>query len=398
MKHRLLNSRFVDARGMSLIEVVIIIVVIGVLTSLAMQSMTALMGDARARETEREMDLLAKAIAGDPSIMCVAGGVRSSFGYVGDIGALPEDLEDLVTDPGLGTWNGPYLIPSFNRQQDDFKKDGWGVAYAYTGGVTITSTGSGEDIVKRIADSENDLLLNQVAGVVRDCLDSLPTADDTGDVDIVVIIPNGSGSTVTKYYDIDVGGEFLLDSIPIGRHPVKAIYTPESDTLMRYVTVMPRNSIGEAVPFNFDSSYFSTLDTSGGSEPTGLTLVAGSQTVYGASPGDCNYVSFDVENLTGSPVQVNSITVSYAVTAYYQILTFEGTEYFDSNSPRNGSGATVSFGLPQTIPVSGSATVTIENFRSTATGVGVKVDMSFSTLSIEFSDGSAFDVEFSACE
>ncbi len=280
MRQKLLHRKRTDSSGMSLIEIVVIIVVIGILTSLAMKSMTALMKDARVAETEREMDMLAKAIAGDPSIMCVAGGVRSSFGYVGDIGALPENLEALVTDPGLGTWNGPYLVPSFNRQQDDFKKDGWGINYSYTGGVTITSTGSGTDIIKRIVDSEDDLFLNQVAGIVRDCNDSLPTSDDTGDVDIEVVVPDGSGGSTKKYYDIDIDGRFLFDSIPIGRHMVRAIYTPENDTLIRYATVMPRNSASEVIPFNFESAYFSTPDTSGGGGPTGLTLAEGSQTAY----------------------------------------------------------------------------------------------------------------------
>ena len=58
-----------------------------------------------------DADRLAHAVAGDPDL--VAGGTRSDFGYVGDIGALPSDWDDLVTNPGYSTWNGPYVQDEF---------------------------------------------------------------------------------------------------------------------------------------------------------------------------------------------------------------------------------------------------------------------------------------------
>ena len=163
-------------KGISLIEVTIIIVVVGIVASLALRSMESLMKDARQIETEREMDILAKAIAGDPSIMAVAGGERSEFGYVGDVGALPPNLEALVTDPGYDTWNGPYLPPSFSKGTNGYDTDAWGTAYEYTGGIEITSTGSGSEITKQFAENSNDLLSNQVNGRIRDVNDSIPAA------------------------------------------------------------------------------------------------------------------------------------------------------------------------------------------------------------------------------
>ncbi|UCE24632.1 MAG: hypothetical protein JSU74_00855, partial [Candidatus Zixiibacteriota bacterium] len=239
MKHKHLANKAIHEKGLSLIEVTIIIVAVGILASLAMQSMTALIKDARVAETEKEMNMLAKAIAGDPSVMAVAGGVRSDFGYVGDIGAFPANLQALATNPGYDTWNGPYLPPDFNRETNDYTKDAWGVGYSYSGGVTITSTGSGANIVKRFAESAADLLSNEIAGIIRDINDSLATADDTADLDVVVIYPDGAGGTDTTSCALSDTGWFSVGSVPIGRHPLMVIYAPEADTLTRYVTVVP---------------------------------------------------------------------------------------------------------------------------------------------------------------
>ena len=182
MRRKHLAGNNNDERGISLIEVTIIIVVVGIVASLALRSMESIMKDARQIETEREMAILAKAIAGDPSIMAVAGGERSEFGYVGDVGSLPPNLDALMTNPGYDTWNGPYLPPSFNQASNNYSIDAWGTAYDYTGGIEITSTGSGSDITKHIAESSNDLLSNQVTGRIRDVNDSIPAADDLADV------------------------------------------------------------------------------------------------------------------------------------------------------------------------------------------------------------------------
>jgi len=79
--------------GFSLIEMLVLIVVIGILASVAMQSMTATMQDIRQTRTEREMEVLAKAIVGDPGLK--QNNQRSDFGYIGDVGAFPTNLQAL---------------------------------------------------------------------------------------------------------------------------------------------------------------------------------------------------------------------------------------------------------------------------------------------------------------
>jgi type II secretory pathway pseudopilin PulG len=395
MKHKHLANKAIHEKGLSLIEVTIIIVAVGILASLAMQSMTALIKDARVAETEKEMNMLAKAIAGDPSVMAVAGGVRSDFGYVGDIGAFPANLQALATNPGYDTWNGPYLPPDFNRETNDYTKDAWGVDYSYSGGVTITSTGSGANIVKRFAESAADLLSNEIAGIIRDINDSLATADDTADLDVVVIYPDGTGGIDTATFTPSDTGRFSVGPVPIGRHPLLVIYTPGADTLTRYVTVVPRQSSEHIFRYNFDTDYFSDA----GPGYAGLTLKADSDTAFG-TPGACNFIKFWIENTTADPIQISSITLEYTKIAYYAALDYEGDSDYEFQNPstRNESGDVVTFGTPETVPAGSYEIIIVETFKDTKIGSGGAASMENETVTVSFSDGSSFDVTFDYCE
>jgi len=241
--------------GFSLIELTIVIVVIGILAAVVMQSMTALVEDSRQVKTEREMEMLANAIVGDPS--ATNGGVRSDFGYVGDIGAFPPNLQALFQNPGsYATWDGPYIEFGFSQDSTGFKKDEWGSLYSYSGDITITSTGSGSTIAKKIADATSDYLLNTFNGTIKDSNDSLPGPVYDDSVDIKVTVPDGSGSTVTKTYHPDSTGAFTLDSLPAGKHVLRIIYTPDVDTLFRYLTILPRHK--SDVDYKFASTHFSS--------------------------------------------------------------------------------------------------------------------------------------------
>ncbi|MDD3732715.1 MAG: prepilin-type N-terminal cleavage/methylation domain-containing protein, partial [candidate division Zixibacteria bacterium] len=106
-------------QGFSLIELTVIMVVIGIMLAVAMKSMTTVTEDIRRTKTLQEMESLAKGITGNPDI--TAGGLRSDFGYIGDIGAFPPGLQALVTNPGYSTWHGPYLPAGFVQDTDGYR-------------------------------------------------------------------------------------------------------------------------------------------------------------------------------------------------------------------------------------------------------------------------------------
>ena len=240
-------------RGFGLIEVLIMIIVLGILAAVAMRSMTALVSDSRKVETGREMDKLAKAIAGDPSV--TNAGIRSDFGYVGDIGAFPPDLRALRTNPsGYATWKGPYVTQDIAQDSVSFRLDGWGVPYVYTGGTTITSTGSGSAITRKFANAISDYLSNVLSGTVVDVNGSPPGPVLKDSVRIVMTVPNGAGGTAIVAVSPDSNGAFQFNSLPVGSHPIEVIFTPVADTLHRFATVLPRNR--GAVGYKFAFAHF----------------------------------------------------------------------------------------------------------------------------------------------
>lgn len=243
--------KITNDRGLGLIELMVLLIVVSILIAVALQSMTATLSDFRRVKTEREMETLAIAIAGDPEK--TAAGARTDFGYVGDIGSFPPDLDALKSNPGgYATWHGPYLPPDIIEDSLGFKTDEWGVSYAYSGGTTIQSNGSGSTLSKKIARSTADYLLNSLSGTIVDSLGTMP-GGELDSVLLVVTIPNGTGSYSTKTYNPDSTGNFTLDSIPVGQHPLDIIYTPANDTLHRFIHILPRHR--SSVQYKFASAW-----------------------------------------------------------------------------------------------------------------------------------------------
>lgn len=218
--------------GFTLIEVVIVILVIGVLASVAIRQIGTTIDTAKYEQTKRELDHLAFAIVGNPEVR--DAGTRSDFGYVGDNGALPPTLDALASNPGLATWNGPYVAGGATAT--DFKTDGWGIAYLYAD-TMIRSTGSGGAIDKIFAASAAELLNNSVSGQVINADGTMPgiRADS---IQLQLVYPSG-GSLTTALTNPDPVGSFSFGGVPIGNHSLRLIYIPDNDTIVYPVTIYP---------------------------------------------------------------------------------------------------------------------------------------------------------------
>jgi prepilin-type N-terminal cleavage/methylation domain-containing protein len=222
-------------RGFTLIEVVIVIIIIGILATVATRQMFNSIETANVEQTRREMDELAFAIAGDPRLH--VEGNRSSFGYVGDVGALPPDLDALVSNPGsFSTWQGPYMERGLNSE--DFKTDAWGAPYVYTG-ATIRSTGSGQVLERQIVTAGASLLGNDVMGVVQNADGTAPGSLYADSLKVRLIYPDGAGGLTTSESTPSPSGAFAFSNIPIGNHKLQMVYLPSPDTLAVEVAVLP---------------------------------------------------------------------------------------------------------------------------------------------------------------
>jgi prepilin-type N-terminal cleavage/methylation domain-containing protein len=375
-----------NSRGFTLIELVVVIMIAAILAAVAVKKIAPVLDTVKVEETKQEMNRLAIAITGNPELR--NNGVRTDFGYVGDIGAMPPDLDALVSNPGsYATWKGPYVNNSFEQITGDYKKDAWQSEYLYTGGTTVTSTGSGNNIIRRLTSSVDELLHNRIMGTVYD-KDGIPPGNDYKDSLVIrLTFPDGSGGTTTKSSFPDIGGSFGFDSIPIGNHSIEIVYLPDHDTLRRFISVVPGSNLyGEHF-------LLSSLWSGGAGYETHLTKVAGSDSLY----ADCHGFFFWIENNTGSPVDVSSVTLTWtSPTAYYRYVKWNGTTVFNRNFPKAASGETVYFTGTQTINNGETLRVDFDFFRNRPIW-GWNIDMDNVTFQVDFSDGSTMTVITGAC-
>jgi len=236
------------SHGFTLMELVIVIVMIGVLATIATRKIGSSIETAKYEQTKHELDELAHAMVGNPELY--ASGARTDFGYVGDIGALPPNLDALTQNPGsYSTWNGPYVISSYDS--DGFKKDAWGTDYNYTD-TLLRSSGSGANIDKVFASSSSDLLANTVEGYVVDASNDKPGATYKDSILVRITYPDGSGGMATASTSPSAKGNFSFSNIPIGNHTLRVIYIPDTDTASYNVTINPGSVVKLNVVFPAD--------------------------------------------------------------------------------------------------------------------------------------------------
>ncbi len=378
-------SRYAGTHGFTLIEVIIVIIIAGILVTVALKSASTISDSARVEETKDELDRLAKAVVGDPAQQ--NNGVRNDFGYVGDIGALPPSLDALAANPGgYSTWSGPYISNRFAQFADDFKTDPWGTPYALTG-TEIISTGSGLPIVKPLAGNLSALLYNSVAGTVFDYDGTPPGVSYKDSLSVVLTVPDGSGGLLNRFATPDAGGFFAFDSIPVGNHDIEIVYKPTADSMRRFVSVLPNTDLY--------SEYFLTEDlwNAEGAVGVGLTLVNGSDSL---GDSHCNQLVFWLQNTGSDAITIDNMALSWSSpTAYFDDVTFNGIPVYSAAT--RTSGDVVVFTTPQTIAAGISAAIQIADFREFSNGGGPKVDMSGVSFTVEFSDGSEVAFVADAC-
>lgn len=243
-----MSMRMTNSRGFTLIELAIVIIILSILATVATRELSTTVDTAKYEQTKNEMDALASAIRGSEELY--ESGARTDFGYVGDVGALPPNLDALVQNPGgYATWKGPYIDRGI--AVDDFKRDGWGSYYTYQD-TMIRSTGSGSNIDKLFAFTRAELLANGVQGYLTDADRTPPTSAHTNEIRIQLRRPNGTGGIVIDSTQPTASGYFAFSSIPIGNHTLRVIYTPHTDTVTIPVTVYPKRATQLNVVFPAD--------------------------------------------------------------------------------------------------------------------------------------------------
>lgn len=232
---------FHNQRGFSLIEILMALMLISILTYVALEVVDNSVNDAKFDETYQEMQAISHAIMGNPKLQ--EGGSRTSFGYFGDVGAMPAAISSLITIPGgvaayavssadrtAAGWNGPYLEQGDSAA--DYTTDAWGTAYVYNAGAgTLVSygankvaggTGLDQDITLSFPAAER---LATVEGFVSDA------GGPEENCDVRIYYPNGSGALTSTTYTAVAGakGYFTFNNIPFGIRSI-VVFCPTGTT------------------------------------------------------------------------------------------------------------------------------------------------------------------------
>src|SRR3990167_5197566 len=99
------NGRSPLQSGFSLLEIITVLAIMGLMAGALTPLALHLINSKKAFTVRDEMQALKKAIIGDP--LATQWGSEATFGYVGDIGSLPANLQDLYARPA----NAPFYDP-----------------------------------------------------------------------------------------------------------------------------------------------------------------------------------------------------------------------------------------------------------------------------------------------
>jgi type II secretory pathway pseudopilin PulG len=172
-------------KGFTLINLIIIIVAVSIAAAIAVELLTVSEQERMKALTLNRMKDVMKAVYGDTELI-----PQNDFGYVADIGELPNSLNDLINDTGNPNWNGPYLTTDISGSDaGNLLKDGYGNPFVYDkeNGTIGTAEGSPVDVQQKFQYSPKELTNGSLRGTVTDRVGHPPKSTDLENVYISLI-------------------------------------------------------------------------------------------------------------------------------------------------------------------------------------------------------------------
>lgn len=325
--------------GFTLIEMLMVILILSIVSVITVSTLETSVTSSRFELTVEEMNKIRNAMVGDPTVK--TDGVRSQYGFLGDIGAIPtaaQGIASLTAQPtpalpvwatnnanriALG-WNGPYL--SGGDSGTAFTTDEWGTAYLYcpanvppilrSCGPNLTCGGGG--VCAGAADADDitvqlptKLTTATVYGVILQS-----GALWSGDAQVELNYPNGAGVLTQALTTVVAAsnGTFSFNNVPLGVRSATAYFPTKA---------APTTTIGPVV-FNVDANQYlipTDLFDQGGGAANCTTPSVGFE--YNSSMGLESKTSVNFRILL-TEVCTNDVNVTYTTS---DVTATAGSDY-----------------------------------------------------------------------
>lgn len=247
------------SRGVTLLELLVVMMILGLILTAAVRTWDVTLERGRFETSQRKLDQLVSVIVGNPDY--IVSGHRVDFGYIGDVGVLPQNLNDLVRRPAGfpppedgGTWRGPYVRSTFQESPDGFRTDGWGDSIVYSPESLFVRSYGGRWLLdpsnwltRVFGYTREQLLFNEVSGRLLDARGMPPPDALSPGVDYDVELSGPQGG-MQQLYPVDFtpgNGQFRIIDVPQGNlYELRAVFRfvrPPLDSVVttRSVTVYP---------------------------------------------------------------------------------------------------------------------------------------------------------------
>ncbi|HDQ99472.1 MAG TPA: prepilin-type N-terminal cleavage/methylation domain-containing protein [candidate division WOR-3 bacterium] len=249
-----MNTRRIS-RGVTLLELLVVMMVLSLILTAAVKTWDVTLERSRFETTRRKLNQISEVIVGNPDY--IVSGNRVDFGYVGDVGALPQVLDDLVRRPvgfpESGTWRGPYIRSTFSESPTGYRTDGWGDSLIYNTDSLFLRSYGGRGLVEQdrwltrtLGYTRDALLNNTVSGVVLDVRGIPPPNEIFNGVDVRVEFSGPQGGLMQDFPVFLLNdGQFEITNVPQGNlHELRAVFKfvrPPLDSVeaRKTITVYP---------------------------------------------------------------------------------------------------------------------------------------------------------------
>jgi len=340
-----------STRGFSLIEVIVAVAIIAILAGATVPVVINRLEQARYQRIQQDLQTIYEATMG----------VREEnyFGYVGDVGRLPDSIPELLDGTGQGsTWNGPYLAVASGFRTEDV----YGNPYVIDS-IPIRVRSYGKDGTDNAGGGDDLYYPEQALNTYKGQLEvqvyingRLITDAATEQVSASLeYANNGNPATMNMVFNTTTMSFTLPDSVHQGLHQLtvtaaKATLDPATQTT-ETVTILPGATTSYQVSME-DADYMTRTDTdlNGNGIPDRLEDMDGDGVPDSMDPdidGDGTPNSIDPDSLdptvsggggTGLAPMVNNVTPSYGNQGDTNLtLTIDGN-YFENGSLVNFSG------------------------------------------------------------